>query len=138
MNTEERIETQKSLWRRVRERFTELNISQFVRSVQSAFICGKSTDEIQSPIYTGPQITVPWRGEAFKYPEDRYLSNNELRQQLNILEMRFVAQSHKLDEYACKQKRMVKTDKTDRARSEQFERIGRMVAGLQDDGKTDQ
>ncbi|KAL4236924.1 hypothetical protein ACF0H5_005310 [Mactra antiquata] len=148
MSKVESFEDEKSLWRRVRERLTSWKISEFVRSLQSAFTCGKSTDVENSPIYTGPQVTVPWKGETFKYPEDRYLSNKQLREQLTILEMRFVSQTHKLDgkisysnnilSYASKAKRMSKLVNATNPSDEQFERIGKMVNGLLDKRKDDQ
>ncbi|KAL4218962.1 hypothetical protein ACF0H5_021548 [Mactra antiquata] len=131
MSEVESFEDERSLWRRVRERLTSWKISEFVRSLQSAFTCGKSTDVINSPIYTGPQITVPWKGETFKYPKDRYLSNKELREQLTILEMRFVTQTHKLDALASKAKRMSKIVNAPNPSDEQFERLGKMVNSLQ-------
>lgn len=79
------------------ERLSRVNVSRLVRSLQSVITCGKSRDAVNSPIYTGPKITVPWTGEPFHYPKDRYLSNDELRSQLNLLEMRFSAQSRRLD-----------------------------------------
>ncbi|KAL4218963.1 hypothetical protein ACF0H5_021549 [Mactra antiquata] len=127
MSQAESFEDERSLWKRVRERLTSWKILEFVRSLQSALICGKSTDVI----YTGPQITVPWESEAFKYPEDRYLSNKELREQLTILEMRFVTQTHKLDAFASKAKRMSKIVNAPNPSDEQFERLSNMVNGLQ-------
>ncbi|KAL4236920.1 hypothetical protein ACF0H5_005306 [Mactra antiquata] len=135
MSKVESFEDERSLWRRVRERLTSWKISEFVRSLQSAFFCGKSTDMDNSPIYTGPQVTVPWKGENFKYPEDRYLSNKELREQLTILEMRFVSQTHKLDAYASKAKRMAKLVNATNHSDEQVERLGKMVNGLLDKRK---
>ncbi|KAL4219439.1 hypothetical protein ACF0H5_022019 [Mactra antiquata] len=138
MSEVESFEDERSFWRRVRERLTSWKISEFVRSLQSAFTCGKSTDVINSPIYTGPQITVPWKDQAFKYPEDRYLSNKELRQQLSVLEMRFVTQTHKLDAYASKAKRMSKLVNPKNSSDEQFDRLSKLVNILQDKTKNDQ
>ncbi|KAL4228620.1 hypothetical protein ACF0H5_011669 [Mactra antiquata] len=131
-------ENQGSFWRKLGDRFTALKSSQFIRSFQSVFICGKSTNVIDSSISTGSQITVPWKGKSFQYPEDRYLSNSELRQQLNILELRFVAQTQKLDEYASKQSKRMDMSRSASARNEQYCRIAKMVDVLQADRQVGQ
>ena len=97
MNTAERTGARNSLWRRITAGLSRSNISRLLRSFRSKITCGKSSDVVNGPIYTGPKITVPWTGEPFQYPEDRYLSNAELRSQLNLLEMRFHAQSYVLE-----------------------------------------
>lgn len=111
MSTEAEINVRNSLWRRVSKNVSLENVSSLAGVVRKAFarlvVCGKEDttnteceEEVYSntPIYTGPKIQVPWKGEEFKYPGDRFLTNAEICAQLNILELRFRTQTQILEE----------------------------------------
>ncbi|KAH3820303.1 uncharacterized protein LOC127831311 [Dreissena polymorpha] len=70
-----------------------------VRPARSTFPDGdtkcptKGGESNTNPIYRGLQITVPWTSPVFEYPTSRFLTNEELKAQVNLLELRFRKQS---------------------------------------------
>jgi len=113
------VAAKNELWRRISTRLRPDRVLAFARRVKIAFqnlnpCVGPRPDndseseiahdeqELQelltNPFYDGPLSIVPWCGPKFRYPEDRFLNNSELMQQLNILELRFQRQQEILVE----------------------------------------
>ncbi|KAH3888722.1 hypothetical protein DPMN_012762 [Dreissena polymorpha] len=82
-------------------RFQKLfsDLAACVRSARSTFPNGDTKSPTKggvsntNPFYRGPKITVPWTGAVFEYPTSRFLTNAELKAQVNLLELRFRKQS---------------------------------------------
>ncbi|XP_060577353.1 uncharacterized protein LOC132734593 [Ruditapes philippinarum] len=79
--------TRNSIWKRLSRNISQSKLGEFARAVNRVFssikICRKSS-EIKVPSH---------KSSAFVYPDDRYLCNDEILRQLEVLERRFNQQT---------------------------------------------
>jgi hypothetical protein len=79
--------TRNSIWKRLSRNISQSKLGEFARAVNRVFssikICRKSSKaQVPNPV-----------SSAFVYPDDRYLCNDEILRQLELLERRFNQQT---------------------------------------------
>ena len=76
-----------SIWKRLSRNINESKIGEFARAVNRVFTSFKTCRK-------GSKVRVPTPvSSVFVYPDDRYLSNDEILSQLEVLERRFNQQT---------------------------------------------